>query len=370
MKLFITLFLTAAATACTYTSQAQVNGAKYAFEFLRLPGSPHVSALGGINVANPSTDISMVAQNPSLMRPGLHNQLALSYNSYYAGISNSNLQYGYYIPALKTAFAAGIQYLNYGSFTETDNIGNEYGTFNAAEFAITLSASKQYKERWRYGGTVKYAHSKLYNQTASGVLFDVGVCYEDTANLLTLGMVAKNMGFMTKKYTPADAAEPMPFDLQIGIAKRLRHLPLRLMATIHHLYEWDVKYNNPADINKSNLFGSQDTTVKKSFSDNLFRHFIFGAELMLGKRLTITIAYNHMRRGELALEEKKATAGFSFGGSINLNKFNIHYARSYYSIVGAYNEFGLNLALDKFVSAGKNTEKWHWKNTYPDWEAQ
>jgi hypothetical protein len=351
------------ALMCCFAAKAQVTGAQFAFEYLRMPQSPHISALGGINVANPSNDISFAMQNPALMRPELHNQVAFNYNNYYAGISNSNLQYGYYLPNIETAFALGIQYLNYGSFTQTDNVGNEYGSFSASDYAVTLTASRQYLERWRYGATLKFAQSRLYNANATGVLADVGISYEDTANLITIGAVAKNMGVMVQKYTPGQPAEPMPFDLQLGIAKRFKHLPLRLIATLHHLYEWDVRYNNPADINKNSLFGTADTTAKNSFSDNLFRHFIFGAELMLGKRITVSIAYNHQRRGEMALEEKKATAGFSFGGSINLNKFQIHYARSYYSIAGAYNEFGLNLALNKFVGGGPV-----WKAEYPAWE--
>jgi len=344
-------------------AKAQVTGGQFAFEFLRMPQSPHISALGGINVANPSDDISFAMQNPALMRPELHNQIAFNYNNYYAGISNSNLQYGYYMPNIATAFALGVQYLNYGSFTQMDNIGNDYGSFTASDYAVTLSASRQYLERWRYGATLKFAQSHLYNSNAAAMLADVGISYEDTANLITLGAVVKNVGVMVQKYTPGQPAEPMPFDVQMGIAKRFKHLPLRLTATLHHLYEWDIRYNNPADINKSNLFGSTDTTVKSSFSDNLFRHFIFGAELMLGKRITVTVAYNHQRRAEMALEEKKATAGFSFGGSINLNKFQVHYARSYYSIAGAYNEFGLNIALNKFVGGGPV-----WKATYPAWE--
>lgn len=345
-------------------AEAQVNGAQFAFEYLRLPNSPHVTALGGINVAHPGNDISLAMQNPSLMRPELHNQVSLNYNNFYSGISNANLAYGYYAPKLNTAFAVGVQYLNYGSFAQTDISGNETGSFKAADFAVSLAASKQYKERWRYGATLKMAQSKLADVSATAVLADVGIAYEDTANYLTIGAVAKNMGVMVKQYTPGkNNNEPLPFDLQLGISKRFKHLPLRLFATVHHLYEWDVRYNNPDDKKNNGVFGSSDTTVSKNFADNLFRHFIFGAEVTIAKRLAVTVAYNHMRRAEMALTDKKGSAGFSFGGSIYLNKFQIHYARSFYSIAGAYNEFGLNIELNKFIGGGSA-----WKAEYPGWE--
>lgn len=349
---------------------AQVTGGQFAMEFLRLPQSPHITALGGINVSNPGSDISMAMQNPALMRPGLHNELSLNYNAYYAGISVANLAYGYHMQKINTSFALGIQYLNYGSFRQTDNIGNEYGDIRASEYAVTLGASRSYGERWRYGANLKLAHSSMFDYKAAALLADVGVLYVDTANLLTIGVTAKNMGVMLKKYNPSQGAPPLPFDLQLGISKRFAHLPLRVFTTVHHLYEWDIRYNNPADIDAGSVFGNADTTAstKGKFGDKLFRHFIFGGELLLGKRITATVAYNHLRRGELAIADKKGLAGFSFGATINLNKFQIHYGRSYYHIAGPYNEFGLNMSLGKIIGLGKSAEKINWNTSYVDWD--
>lgn len=349
---------------------AQVTGGKRAFEFLRLPQSPHLSALGGISVSNPAQDISLALQNPSLMRPALHNQIGLAYNSYYAGIGVANLQYGYHFEKIQTSFVAGIQYLNYGSFTQTDASGNELGSFRANDFAVSIGASRSYLTRWRYGAAVKVAYSSLYDKKAMAVLADVGITYYDTSRLITIAAVAKNMGSMVKKYNPGNPAEPMPFDLQLGFSKRFAHLPLRLSATAHHLYAWDIRYNNPADVERNSLFGTVDTSSsnKSYFADKLFRHLIFGADIMLGNRITITASYNHLRRGELGLKEKTALAGFAFGGTINLNKLQVQYARSYYHVTGAYNEFGLNLQLNKLTGVGKKTEEWRWNTIYPDWK--
>lgn len=352
-----------------HTSFAQVSGGQRTMEFLRLPNAPRISSLGGINVANPDQDISFALQNPSLMRPGLHNQLGLNYNNYYAGISIANLQYGYHAPKIQTSFVLGVQYLNYGNFLKTDELGNDYGNFSANEYAISLGASRQYKEHWRYGAALKWAHSSLYDKSASAVLADIGVNYYDTASLVDVGIVAKNIGFMAKRYNTTNSAEPLPFDLQIGISKRFKHLPLRLMATVHHLYEWDIRYDNPADAQSSTVFGGNDTTTttKSHFADKLFRHFIFGAEVLVGKRITIGVGYNHLHRGELAIQDKTGLAGFSFGAGINLNKFHIQYARSYYHIAGAYNEFGINMSLNKLFGIGKFGDRVSWSSTYPNW---
>jgi len=350
---------------CFAAARAQVAGGERAMEFLRLPNSPHVSSFGGMNVATTSDDIAFAFQNPALMRPALHNQLGLNYNAYYAGIGVMNLQYGYNVEKLKTAFAFGVQYINYGSFTQTDDIGNQYGDFHASDYAISLAASRSYGEHWRYGATLKWAHSSLYDSKASAVLADVGVNYFDKDALVDIGITAKNMGFMLRSYTKGNS-EPLPFDLQIGISKQFKHLPLRFFTTIHHLYEWDIRYDNPADV-QTNILSNDTTTKQKShFTDKLFRHFIFGAEFTLGKRIAIAASYNHLHRSELAIKEHTALAGFAFGLGINLNKFQIHYSRSYYSSVGAYNEFGLNMALNKLFGMGKGGENIHWNAVYPD----
>lgn len=347
-------------------ARAQVTGGQDAFEYLRMSNSPHVSALGGFVPASPDKDVSFTLQNPSLLSPAYHNQLAVSYNIYYAGISIANLQYAYHVAPLKTDFGFGVQYLNYGSFQHTDIQGNNLGDIGAADYSINLSASRQYLERWRYGATVKWAQSMLGDRSAMAVLADVGVTYEDTANMWTIGAVARNMGFMLKRYNPQNPAEPLPFDLQIGVTKQLKNLPLRIFVVAHHLYQWDVRYNNPADkVSNSLIQQDQDTAANKKYiADKIFRHLNFGAELVLGKRIIISGAYNHLRRSELGASESKGLAGFSFGASVNLNKLYVRYGRSYYGSAGAYNEIGLSFQLNKFFSIGKKTEPWGWNKNY------
>ncbi len=366
MKITFTLLV----LLCCKLAMAQVTGGQYAMEFLRMSNSPHVSALGGISVANPDNDISLVLQNPAIMRPGLHNQIGLNYNSFYGNINVLNLAYGYNSQKLNTSFFMGVQYLNYGSFLLTDDAGTVLGDFHGVDYAVTLGASRKYGEHWRYGADVKWAQSSYAPYGASALLVDVGVNYYDTAKLLDFGIVAKNMGSMVTKYTPGNSIEPLPFDLQLGISKRFKHMPLRLFATVHHLYEWDIRYNNPVDNVTTNILGTVDSSKlnQDHTIDKIFRHFIFGAELAIGKRLLATVSYNTLQRRELAISSKPGKAGFAFGLGLNLDKFQVHYARTYYHIAGAYNEIGINMQFNKLFSIGKLGEKINWRKEYEDWE--
>jgi hypothetical protein len=351
-------------------AQGQVNGGRFAMEFLRMANSPHVTAMGGIAVASPTNDISFAPQNPALMRPGLHNQLAVSYNNFYNDISIANLQYGYHIPKINTSFFTAIQYLNYGTFAATDFSGVQNGTFRAADYAITVGASRKYLAHWRYGASLKWAQSSLYTNQASALLMDVGINYYDTSSLWDIGLVAKNMGAMVKTYNTANGAEPLPFDLQLGVSKRFKHMPLRLFTTLHHLYEWDIRYNNPNDLITNSIIGGADTqkATGSKIGDKLFRHFIFGAELSIGKHIVLTASYNVLRRREMVLSTKAGLTGFALGGHFDFNKFQIHWSRSYYYVVGPYSEVGLNLRLNKLLPLGASGKKMHWDTHYPDWE--
>lgn len=351
------------------SATAQVTGGQFAFESLRLSNAPHVSALGGISVANPDNDIAFALQNPAMMRPGLHNNLQLGYNNFYSDIKQLNLAYGYHVPSVNTSFFMGVQYMNYGSITQTDPIGNTLGTFHAVDYALTFGASKTYLEHWRYGADIKYAASNFTSSKASAALIDVGINYFDTTTLWDFGATAKNMGVMLKNYT-VNNTEPLPFDLQIGVSKRFKHLPLRLIGTVHHLYQWDIRYNDPTNITGTTSLGTNDSVKdnKSHFGDKLFRHFIFGAELTLGKRIILSASYNDLQRQELKLSTLPGLAGFAFGAGLELTKFQVHYARAYYHIAGAYNEISLTLALNRLIGLNKTGEKMHWNTVYEDAE--
>lgn len=366
---FISAIMMLASCCWAHESSAQIVGGKRAFEFLNLSNSAHVTALGGLAPAQPTQDVTLAWQNPAFYRPGLHNQLAFNYNMYYADIKVANFNYAYHSPKLNTTFGGGVQQVNYGTFSAFDERETYLGEVRASDMVIHLSASRSYFDRWRLGATLKYAHSVLAERNAGAILGDIGLSYVDTTNKVTVGLVARNIGFMTQKYNPMLPAEPLPFDINIGLTKELQHLPLKVFVVLHHLYQWDIRYNNPAD-KKKNVFLNDSTASddKSYFVDKLFRHVNLGAELTLGKRLSLTLAYNHLRRAELATFETKGMAGFSMGAGLYLNKLQLHFGRSIMATAGAYNEFGLNIYLDRFIRGkAQDVRTNSWSQNYPNW---
>ena len=165
------------------------------------------------------------------------------------------------------------------------------------------------------------------------------------------------MGTQLKKYDGTDP-DDLPFDLQIGVTKRLENSPFSFSFTAHHLHQFDIRYND-AGFNSDN--GLENDSTKKFTLDKLFRHFVFASTIYLGDKVEVTAGYNYLRRKELSMENSaNGLTGFSLGVALVLNKLQIRYARSHYQNNSAYNQFGINMTLNKYFGLGKFGEQIGW----------
>jgi hypothetical protein len=324
---------------------AQTLGGNAAYNFTKLSTSPQLSALGGINVSNISSDAGLAFHNPSLLNSSLHQQLHVSFNALYAGIKNYHTTYAYHYEPWQTTFAAGIQFLNYGVIAQTDAAGNRFGTLRPTDYVVQLSASRKYLQRWQYGISLKFIHSNYGLYRSSAIALDAGILYYDTAQKIQASLVLKNMGVQIKKYT-GSRPDDLPFDVQLGVTKRLANAPVQFSATAHHLHRFDILYNDTVFNNQNGL--SQNNS--KSFTaDKLFRHFVFSTQIFISEKLELTVGYNHLTRRELSIANSaNGLTGFSVGVGALLKKLQIRYARHQYQNNTGYHQFGLNLFLDKW----------------------
>jgi hypothetical protein len=331
-------------------SNAQTLGGNTVYNFLKLSNAPQLTALGGINISNQNSDIGLAFNNPALLRPAMHTQTSMVFNSFYAGIKNYHMMAGLYRPSLKTTFAAGINYFNYGPIAQTDITGNMLGTMRPNDYVVQLSAARQYGQRWHYGVTAKFIHSAYGIYRSSGVAMDIGIAYADSAHLWQASLVARNMGAQLKRYTGSTAGD-LPFDLQLGISKRLAHAPLQFSLTLFQLQQFNTRYNDTLFNNETGVTG--DSKEKKYIFDKFFRHVILSAQLYVSDKVEVTAGYNYLRRKELNVTNAgNGLNGFSIGVGVLFKKIQIRYARSYYQNNSSYNQFGLNLRLNDYFGKG------------------
>src|SRR5204862_4952843 len=105
------------------------------------------------------------------------------------------------------------------------------------DWVMQVSASRSYLQKWSYGASFKFISSNYGIYSSNGIAMDVGLLYTDTSNLIFASIVAKNMGYQLKKYAGTEAEE-LPFDLQVGITKKLKNEPLTFSFTDHHLHQF------------------------------------------------------------------------------------------------------------------------------------
>jgi hypothetical protein len=319
-------------------------GGESTYGFLGLTNSARVAALGGEVVSLLDDDINLVFHNPALLTPGMHNHLTLNYVSYFAGVNFGYASYGYHREGIGN-FAAGIHYVDYGTFDQTDELGEVLGTFRASEYALNLVYSRSIIDSMLTAGVnLKPIFSSFERYNSLGIAMDVGLVYMHPATLTTLAVVAKNMGLQLTTYT--GVREKLPFELQAGITQGLAHAPFRFNITCQNLERWDLTYKQEED---DNPIGEE---AKKSgfdvFGDKLMRHMVFGVEFLVGEHFHADLGYNYKRRKEMSVSARPGMVGFSFGFGFRISKFHIAYGRSSYHLAGGTNHFSLTTNLSDF----------------------
>ncbi len=357
LRILLRSILTIAFLFITLLTNAQTLGGTTVFNFLRLPNTPKLTALGGMNVSDVSNDVGLAFNNPALLRPEMHTQLNAVFNGLYDGSRSYHLSLGYHAAPINTSFSWGLNYLDYGSIDQTDASGNILGVFRPIDWVMQISASRSYLEKWNYGMTVKFINSNYGVYRSNGIAVDVGVLYRDTSRAISLSVLAKNMGSQLRRYAGTDAGD-LPFDLQAGITKRFEQSPFGFSFTAHHLHMFDITYN---DIAFNDANGYTSASDKKFTLDRLFRHFVLAGNIYIGENLQVDAGYNYLRRKELNIGGSgNGLTGFSLGVSLLLGKLQVKYARSHYQNNTAYNQFGLNMSLNQYFGLGRLGKKINW----------
>ncbi len=318
------------------------------YQFLDLPASARISGLGENLIAVRDDDANLAYANPALLNASMHNHASFSHSFLFEGIQFGFANYARHIDHFDATFFGGIQYISYGDFDQTDEFGNINASFNASEYAFALGGGKTVYDRLALGLNVKVISSNLGNFQSLGLATDIGATYFDTTSNFTASIVFKNIGTQISTYTD-DNQEPLPFEIQLGISKRLRYLPFRFSIVYHHFDRWDILYDDP-NTEENNIFFGSETTERSDASiwfDNFSRHFIFNGEFLFGKldNFRLRFGYNHFRRRELLVDNAGGLAGFSFGIGFKVNRFKIDYGRSTYHIAGAIDHFSISTKL-------------------------
>lgn len=335
------------------TANSQIGG-RSTYQFLDLPNAARVASLGGNVIAIQDNDLNLVFHNPSLLNREMSDNLVINYINYFSDVNFGYVSYAKHLEKYGT-FAAGLHYINYGKFDEADYTGQIIGEFTAADYSLNLMYSLPLDTNFTIGGNLKTIYSSYYQYFSSGVALDAGITYNNYRNL-TAALVIKNLGSQIKPYREGNY-EPMPFDIQLGVSKRLGHAPFRFSVLAQNLTNFKMRYELPQSENDITQFDNDTIVKERKFvkaADELGRHFIFGAEFIPIENFFVRFGYNYQRRKEMQLTTRAKLTGFSFGLGLRVSKFHISYGLATYHLAGASHHFSLSTDLSKFYK--KNIE--------------
>ena len=287
-----------------------------AYNFLNVTSSARIYGLGGVNITNVNDDINSTDQNPALLGGEMSSQLGINYMRYlgdsnFAGYTHSAGEYG--------AWSAGIQYFGYGSITAADETGVITGKFSPKDVAFNGSFSYDIYGCWRGGINVKLLYSSYEQYSAMALATDLGLNYYDPDRDLSFSIVGANLGGQLKKFN--DRSDRLPIDLRIGWAQSFGDFPVRFSVTAWNLTKWHLPYIETGDNSTES-----EPVVKDSFSSNLFRHLVFGAELISSERFYLSLGYNYKTRTDMSTYSRNFLSGFSLGAGLNARRFNVSLA--------------------------------------------
>lgn len=330
-----------------YFSFTQV-GVRNIYEFLELPVSARVTALGDYLISVYEDDANLAYQNPALLNDSSRTQINFSQNFHLKDIRNGYFSYADYIPSIELNIHGGIQYINYGSFQGADEFGNLSGEFEASEMAFVVGASRTLNERFAIGSNLKYIFSSFESYRSQGMAMDLGGLYHNEEKRFSIGINFRNIGGQFTTYS--NQREPLPFNMMIGFSKRLEHLPLRFSVTAHHLHRWNILYDDPNEENNTLFEAGAEPSRLGLFIDNGFRHLVFNGEFLIGPGgpLRLRVGYNHLRRSELRDYNFRSLAGFSGGFGIKARKWRVDYGFGIYHLTGSVHHLSFGTSINSF----------------------
>ncbi len=334
----------------TLSLNAQVGGDNV-YEFLNSPPTARVAGLAGNLITVKDSDVSLGYQNPASLNPEMHLGLSFNYNFHLSGINEGFAAFGYYLEKYKTSLHVGGKFINYGDFITTDEFGNTFNSFNVSENVIFLGASRQLYEKLSVGLNIKAISSSLETYNSFGLAVDLAAMYQDTASNFAITFLTKNFGSQLSTYQ--DKQENLPFEMQIGLSKRLKHLPFRWSIIYHNLNTWNILYDDPNTVENTLLIGEANTEdgPTKIFFNNLGRHLILNGEFLFGKKevFNIRFGYDHKLKKELSVDNLRSLAGFSFGLGFKIKMFRIDYGRTFFHLAGGTNHLSISTNLTRFT---------------------
>lgn len=302
-------------------------------QFLKIPAGARASAMAGAYIAN-ANDATSLFWNPAGMVNVKGNDLSFSHVSLWTSLGLSHAAFVHSTEDLGS-FGVSVTVLTMDKMevtTEADPNGTGE-LFDAQDLMIGVSYARRLTEDFSVGITAKYVEQRIWNETASGVAFDIGTQYRIGFRDLTIAMSMMNFGGdlryggrdLRVKYdqnsqvsynrlTPSDLATedyPLPLHFQVGLS-----MTAVTMEDAKMLVAVDVTHPNDND-----------------------EHVNLGAEINVLDRLYLRGGYR------FGYDTERATFGAGVQTPLGDGRVSFDYSYAVYNLLPDLNRFSLGISF-------------------------
>lgn len=269
------------------------NAGTSAFPFLKIDVGARAVSMGSAFTGLADDEMALY-YNPAGIARFDEKRFIAEYHSYFAGLNSGVV--GVILPSRKYVLGFHINYLSYGTFTQTDLAGNITGDFGGSDMLFAGTGAFNINDEFSLGGTAKLIYEKISSYSASGVAFDLGAKYHSARDRYNAGIMLQNIGVQLSSLGSGDKAK-LPLSLRLGGSVRPYEIPAILSADVI------VPIDNKPVI-------------------------ALGTDVYQFKPLYIRMGWNSFGSNYRAQGSNDNWAGFSIGAGFEYHKYEISYAFS------------------------------------------
>lgn len=201
-----------------------------AFSFLKIEVSARPVSMGGA-FTGLADDESALYYNPAGVATLEGKHYIFAYQNNVFDIQSGFVGYIHPVDGNDNVFVY-LNYLNYGEFIRTDELGNEEGTFSGSDLLLGLGYAMNLENDLQVGATAKLIYSNIDGYTAHGVALDLGLRKTLNYGRASIGLMVQNLGFQMSNFVKDAEVDPMPLRLRVGGSVLPRGLPMRLAGDV------------------------------------------------------------------------------------------------------------------------------------------
>jgi len=298
------------------------------FRFLDITPTASASALGGNHTGLFNGDYASFHINPAYLFGAKTGQVSATFVNLLAdsrmGVTNGTFRLND-----NNQVGIGVRFLGYGDFNTLDENGNNLGSFNAVDLAVSGTYATKLADNWSGGFALDLIHSSYEQYKSSAFTVSGGIYYKNIEEHFSFGASIRNLGTQLSSF--AGTREPLPLDVSVGISKKPVGFPAELSLTFRRLNDWDMR--------------TIDETETPAFFDNAFRHVILGGTFDFSQNFHVRFGYNRYLHELNKTKENFDFAGVGMGVGFNVKSMIIDISRNSYSETGGVVQISIKTAL-------------------------